>query len=145
MSPGRGQRLTPLRSSATDLSAEELLEKLGSFGLRFECDSREQRCAGSFSAEEVARPLIDSRGCRSDKDRTQGEWIWICLVSRWQRWWPAKGCLELVDDKIQAGYHDLEAEGAACVGTRLSSWSDVLRLSDASGIRASKSSTIASR
>jgi hypothetical protein len=83
----------PLRSSATDLSDEELLEKLQSFGLHFERDSLEQLCAGAFAAEEVARPLIDSRNFRSDKDRVQGEWIWICLVSLWQRWWPDKVCL----------------------------------------------------
>jgi len=125
----------PLRSSATDLSDEELLEKLQSFGLHFERDSLEQLCAGAFSAEEVARPLIDSRNFRSDKDRVQGEWIWICLVSLWQRWWPDKVCLELVDDKIQAGYHELEAEAAACVGTWLNAWRDVLRLCDATGVR----------
>ncbi|MHB1774307.1 MAG: hypothetical protein ACYCST_21775 [Acidimicrobiales bacterium] len=126
----------PLRSSATDLSDEELLEKLGSFGLLFERDSLEQLCAGAFSAEEVACPLMYSCGFRSDKDRVQGEWIWICLVSLWQRWWPDKVCLELLDDKIQAGYHELEREEAAYVETWLSAWSDVLRLCDATGIAA---------
>ena len=79
---------------------------------------------------------MDSCGFRSDKERVRGEWIWICLVSLWQRWWPDKVCLELLDDKIQAGYHELERDEAACVETWLSAWSDVLRLCDATGIAA---------
>ena len=128
----------PLRSSAADLSDEELLEKLGSFGLHFDRDSLEQLCAGAFSAEEVARPLIKSCGFRSDKEQVEGDWIWICLVSLWQRWWPDKVCLELLDDKIQHGYHELEREGVAVVELWLSAWSDILHLCDATGIRSIK-------
>lgn len=124
----------PLRSSAADLGDEELLEKLRGFGLHFDRYSLAQLCQGALSAEEVAHPLMDGCGFRSDRDRIQGDWIWICLVSLWQRWWPDKVCLELLDDKIQAGYHELENDEAACVGTWLSAWSEVLRLCDATGI-----------
>ena len=50
-----------------------------------------QLCGGALSAEEVARPLMDSCGFRDDLEEMQGDWNWICLVCLWQRWWPDKG------------------------------------------------------
>ncbi len=125
----------PLRSSAAGMSDDQLLEKLGSFGLHLDRDHLERLCAGALSAEEVVRPLIDSCDFRSEHDRVRGDWIWICLVALWQRWWPEKVCLELLDDKIQDGYDLLERDEAACARTWLSAWSDVLHLCDATGVR----------
>jgi hypothetical protein len=63
------------------------------------------------------------------------DWIWICLLALWERWWPAMVCLELLDDKIQAGYDRQEwRDLAACAATWLDAWADVLRLRDATGI-----------
>ena len=51
------------------------------------------------------------------------------MLSLWQRWWPEKVCLELLDDKIQSGYHELErGETAVAAATWLAAWSDVVRL-----------------
>ncbi len=125
----------PLRSSAEQLSDEELLDKLRGFGLDVDRRSLERLCEGALSAEEVAGPLMDSCGFRDDSERMQGDWIWICLVSLWERWWPDKVCLELLDDKVQAGYRELEHDEGACAATWLGAWSDVLRLCDATGIR----------
>ena len=91
----------PLRCSAAGLSDDELILKLGSFGLHFDREQLGQLCAGALSAEEVARPLIGNCGFGSHKERVQGDWIWICLVSLWQRWWPGKVCLQLLDDKAR--------------------------------------------
>jgi tetratricopeptide (TPR) repeat protein len=125
----------PLRSSAGDLSDAELLDKLRGFGLDLDRHSLEKLCASALSAEEVARPLIASRGFRSASEHIQGDWIWICVVSLWQRWWPDRVCLELVDDKVQAGYGEFEHDQNACAAAWLDAWSDVLRLCDATGIR----------
>ena len=125
----------PLRSHAGQLSDEELLGKLRSFGLDLDRRSLERLCAGALSAEEVAGPLIDGCRFRDSRERMQGDWIWICLVTLWQRWWPDKVCLELLDDKVQAGYDEREADEGACAATWLRAWSDVLRLCDATGIR----------
>ena len=65
----------------------------------------------------------------------QGEWIWICLTALWQRWWPDKVCLELLDDKVQDGYHLLERDEGGCARVWLSAWSDVRCLCDATGVR----------
>ena len=101
----------PLRSGAAQLSDEDLLEKLRGFGFDLDRPGLAQLCEGALSAEEVARPLMDRCDFRTDR----GEWratgsgsAWSRL---WQRWWPDKVCLELLDDKVQAGYHELERNG----------------------------------
>jgi tetratricopeptide (TPR) repeat protein len=125
----------PLRSSAAGLSDAQLLAKLAGFGLDLDRDGLEQRCAAAVSAEEVARSLIDGGGARSRRDGTQADWIWICVVTLWQRWWPQRVCLELLDDKVQDGYALLGSDDVAAARTWLGAWSDVLRLCDATGIR----------
>ena len=63
------------------------------------------------------------------------DWVWISLLALWQRWWPDRPGLELLDDKMQAGYaRDAENDAHAAVVTWLDAWSDVLRLCDATGI-----------
>ncbi len=122
----------PLRSSAEHLSDEELLGKLCGFGFDLDRGSLEKLCEGALSAEEVARPLLDRRRIGDD---SESDWIWICLVSLWQRWWPDKVCLELLDDKVQAGYgEDEQNNESACAALWLDAWSDVLRLCDTTGI-----------
>ncbi len=125
----------PLRSSASTLTDDELLGKLGSMG--FELDRRgvEDLCAGALSAEEVARPLHKDWEARNPDGGFRVDWIWICLLALWERWWPDKVCLELLDDEIQAGYERQEqGDLAACAATWLSAWADVLSLCDATGI-----------
>lgn len=51
----------PLRCDAEQLSDEELLAKLHGFGLDLDRVDLERLCAGALSAEDVARPIIDSR------------------------------------------------------------------------------------
>ena len=122
----------PLRSHAEHLTDEELLEKLHGFGLDLDRGSLEKLCQGALSAEEVARPL---QGRCGSGHGSQVDWIWICLVSLWQRWWPDKVCLELLDDKVQEGYAEDEQNNvSACARIWLDAWSDVLRLCDATGI-----------
>ena len=122
----------PLRSSASTLADDELLGMLGSMG--FELDRRgvEDLCAGALSAEEVARPLHKDWEARNPDGSFQVDWIWICLLALWE---PDKICLELLDDKIQAGYERQEqGDRATCAATWLNAWADVLSLCDATGI-----------
>lgn len=56
------------------------------------------------------------------------------MLTLWQQWWPAKPCLETVDDKIQEGYaRQAQGRGVAAAGW-LDAWSDVLHLCDAARI-----------
>ena len=122
----------PLRSSAGPLSDDELLAKLRDFGLDVDRDGVERLCAGALSAEEVAGPIVDKLELGDDMT---ADWVWIGLLALWQRWWPDRPGLELLDDKMQAGYaRDAENDSHAAVVTWLDAWSDVLRLCDATGI-----------
>ena len=122
----------PLRSDAAGLSDEQLLAKLRGLGLGLDRAGLERLCEGALSAEAVASALIDGCGFGNGSERMEGDWIWICLVTLWQRWWPERVCLELLDDKVQLGYRALESDRAAA--TWLVAWSGVLRLCDAAGV-----------
>jgi len=111
----------PLRRSADSLSDDELLTKLRSFGLDVDRDGVERLCAGALSAEEVAAPIVDKLKL---VDETTVDWVWISLLALWQRWWPDRPSLELLDDKIQAGYaQDAENDTHAAAVTWLNAWS----------------------
>ena len=73
----------PLRSSATALTDDELLAKLGSFGLDAGRDGVEKLCEGALSAEEATHPILDRLELGDD---IAADWIWICLLALWQRW-----------------------------------------------------------
>ena len=123
----------PLRSSAEQLTDADLLDKLRSFGIDLDREGLSKLCEHALSAEEVARELLDSHDLGDD---IEADWIWMSLVTLWQRWWPDRVCLELLDDKVQAGYDkDHERAEAARAPIWLDAWSDVLRLCDATGIR----------
>ena len=125
----------PLRSSAAKLTDGELLDKLRGMGFELDRSGVGNLCAGALSAEEVARPLQRDWEVRNPGGGFHVDWIWICLLALWERWWPDKVCLELLDDKIQAGYDRQEQRDlAACATTWLDAWADVLRLCDATGI-----------
>jgi hypothetical protein len=87
----------PLRSSAEPLGDDELLAKLRDLGLDVDRAGVERLCAGALSAEEVAGPIVAK--LKLDDDMTV-DWVWISLLALWQRWWPDRPGLELLDDKM---------------------------------------------
>jgi hypothetical protein len=126
----------PLRSSAEPLSDDELIAKLKDLGLDVDRDGVERLCEGALSAEEVARPLVKKLKLSDDM---VVDWVWISLCALWQRWWPDRVCLELLDDKVQAGYDKgQENDPHAAAVAWLDAWADVLRLCDATGISSIK-------
>ena len=128
--------MTSTRHDAEGLTDRELLETLHSFGLGLDRSALGRLCDGALSAQEVAEPLIESCGFKTEAEERQGEWIWISITALWQRWWPDRVCLELLDDKIQAGYRHMEQSRTA-EGTRswLGAWEDVRKLVEITGIR----------
>ena len=73
-------------------------------------------------------------GQAETRRRDEVDWLWISLLALWQRWWPDRPSLELLDDKIQAGYaQDPENDPHAATVTWLNAWSDVQWLCDATG------------
>jgi len=125
----------PTRSDAATLSDEQLLEKLRGFGLEVDRAELERLCAGALSVEEVARPLLDRCGVGAREGRPHEDWIWLCLLELWRRWWPERVCVEFLGDKIQAGYDALErGEATTAAAIWLDAWSDVVRLCELTGI-----------
>jgi SEC-C motif len=104
----------PLRSHATGMSDDDLLAKLCGLGVDADREKLAGLCDGALSAEEV----VSGRLGLHDWD---ADWAWICLTELWQRWWPEKACLELLDDKVQEGYaadqrNDFVASGRIWLG-----------------------------
>ena len=125
----------PTRSDAANLSDEQLLEKLRGFGLEVDRAELERLCEGVLSVEEVASPLLDRCGVGAREGRPNEDWMWLCLLELWRRWWPERVCVEFLGDKIQAGYDALERrEAASAAAVWLDAWSDVVRLCDLTGI-----------
>lgn len=123
----------PLRPAVAGLTDHELLDKLRTMGCDLDRGAVEALCAGALSVEEVARPLHHEWEARNPAS-VQVDWIWICLLGLWERWWPDRVCLELLDDKIQGGYeHQQRNDLTACAASWLDAWADVLALSDAAG------------
>jgi hypothetical protein len=52
--------------------------------------------ARALSAEEVAGPIVAK--LKLDDDMTV-DWVWISLTALWQRWWPDRPGLELLDGR----------------------------------------------
>ena len=104
----------PLRSSADSLSDDELLAKLKDLGLDVDRDGMERLCEGALSAEDVAKTITN----KLKLDDMTVDWVWVSLTALWQRWWPDRPCLELLDDKMQAGYvRDAEHDSHAAAVT----------------------------
>jgi hypothetical protein len=111
------------------MSDDDLLAKLHGLGVDADREKLAGLCDEALSAEEVVSERLGLHDWDAD-------WAWICLTELWQRWWPEKTCLELLDDKVQEGYdadqrNDFVASGRIWLGA----WSDVLRTFDAIGAR----------
>jgi hypothetical protein len=131
--PGAG-RARPYRDDAERLSDGQLLEKLSGFGIGLYRAGLEALCQGAFSAQEVAAQLTSRYLAEAQTRTPESDWVWLAVLTLWQRWWPAKPCLETLDDKIRDGYETLAQDGGAATDRWLDAWSDVLALCEAAGI-----------
>jgi hypothetical protein len=126
----------PLRSDAQRLTEDELLAKLRCFGIDLDWPSLERLSKQALSAEEIGKPLLDQHTFKSQREERERDWIWICLVTLWQRWFPDEPSFEGLDDKMQAGYELLPSAGAtAACRPWLDAWAEVLRLLDKGGFQ----------
>jgi len=116
-----------LRSDAQPLTDDELLAKLRSFDIELDRPWLERHCREALSAEQIAAPLLDQRTFHGRRAEMESDWIWVCLTTLWQRWFPDQPCFELLDDKIEAGY---DLKGSAACRVWLEAWKDVLGLLD---------------
>jgi tetratricopeptide (TPR) repeat protein len=125
-----------LRSDSRQLTDDDLLAKLRSFGIELDRPSLEQMC------RERSRPRRLPRRCSTSAPSTAGRRRWkatgsqVSLTALWQRWFPRQPCFELLDDKIEAGY-EFNRPGGATAACRiwLEAWRDVLGLLDKGGLQ----------
>jgi len=132
--PAGQARGRPYRDDAEQLTDTQLLDKLRGFGIELDRAGLEAACQDALSAQEVAARLMSRHVSAPEELRAESDWIWLAVLALWQRWWPAKPCLETVDDKIQDGYRRVAQEPGAATDTWLDAWSDVLHLCDAAGV-----------
>ena len=106
----RGQRG---RAEAGEQQLGQLLEKLSGFGIELDRAGLEVLCQGAFSTQEVAAQLTGRYLTDAQTRAPESDWVWLAVLTLWQRWWPAKPHLETLDDKIQDGYPALRKDLAA--------------------------------
>ena len=92
----------PLLSHGRSMLDDELLAKLRQLGI----DAQPRWLVDSFpnyvSAEAMSNAMIDCM--EAEIPDTEGDWVWIALTCLWERWQPNLPNMEMVDDKMQAGY-----------------------------------------
>ena len=96
----------PLLSHGRSMSDDELLAKLRQFAI----DARRQGIVDGFpnfvSAEAMSKAMI--AGAETGIPDAEVDWVWIATTCLWERWQPDLPNMEMVDDKMQAGYAALE-------------------------------------
>jgi len=126
----------PLPEEATRLSDADLLAKLQAFGITLDRSSLAGLCDQAISAKQIADALVEHGIPIQPREAGYRDWIWFCVATLWQRWFPDVPSFEALDGKMQSGY-DLVAARNVTAACRLwlDAWRDVLVLLDKAGIR----------
>ncbi len=93
-------------SSGRNMSNGELIEKLKSFGVAVDKETFGAWLKRFLSAEEISRWVFNETN--TDLRNSDSDWVWICLAVLWERWFPEKPSLEMIDDMMQDGYEKME-------------------------------------
>ena len=96
----------PLLSHGRAMSDDELLAKLRQLGFETQRQGLADDFANFVSAEAMSRAMIAGATVRIPE--AELDWIWIATTCLWERWQPDLPNMEMVDDKMQAGYVALE-------------------------------------
>ena len=128
------QQDRPLLSHGRGMSDDALLRKLRSLGF----DAERKRLADLFPSFVSAQAMAEAMMGEAEVDipDLQEDWVWIAITSLWERWQPQLPNMEMVNDKMQAGYTALEARDTqqAC-RLWLETWRAILDIMDRGGIR----------
>lgn len=96
----------PRMSLGKTLTDEELLGKLGGYGVNFTRTSFRKIASEYLSAEALSQ-WVHKKYLIKDNDQ-QVDWVWISLAVLWERWFPEQPSLEMIDDRMQKGYTEKE-------------------------------------
>jgi hypothetical protein len=127
------QNRRPLLSHGRGMSDDELLAKLRQFGFEVERQGFVDGFPNFISAEAMSKDMIAGAG--ADIPGVQVDWVWIATTCLWERWQPGVPNMEMVDDKMQAGYAACET-GDTLQACRLwlETWHAILGIIDRAGM-----------
>lgn len=113
-------------SDARHLSDDQLLQKLRELGMEMDRPRMEALVKARCSAEEIAKPFLDSWRPRPGQHELASDWCWFALTILWERWFPEVPSFERLDDVMQQGYQVKDTPGRCDVWLR--AWDDLLKL-----------------
>jgi len=122
-----GKAGRPSRARGRTMKDAELVARLGAFGVSVDRVWLDRQSRTHGSAEEIAAVLNAGMPDRGQEE----DWLWVGLAVLWERWFPDRPNLEMLDDKMQRGYLRQEArDDAGAARFWLDAWRDVLALAD---------------
>lgn len=101
----------PLLSHGRTLSDDALLAKLRSLDLDVQHHRLLDNLPCFLSAQEAAEEMIEQ--APSPVPDFETDWVWIAITCLWERWRPELPNMEMVDDKMQAGYAVMKTDDVA--------------------------------
>ena len=113
-------KLTLARGRA--ITDDQLLEKLRALGLPIDREWLEKESRDVLSAQQLALAILESGDYQIPKQ--DEDWVWVALVCLWERWFPDRPNFEMIDDQMQAGFHQLEQDR---LNETLRLWTDCWR------------------
>ncbi len=124
-----------LLSEARALSDEELLAKLGGFGIALDQEALRTLAGEFLSAEGIYREVMKDRRRQPGQPVMSEDWVWFAFTLLWERWLPEIPSLEMFDERMQEGYRLQEQDAAAASDCWLGVWKDFFTILDRSGLR----------
>ncbi|MPZ16976.1 MAG: hypothetical protein GEV06_03525 [Luteitalea sp.] len=127
----KGRESRPFRAYARRWTDKDLLARLHAVGIDLDRPTLRGLCERTLSAEEITTSLLHERTFTGTRQGWDRDWVWICVATLWQRWFPEIPSFERLDDRMQDGYA-LVASGktAAACRTWLEASDDVLHILD---------------
>lgn len=123
----------PLLKDARALSDEALLAKLYELGFSIDREWLDRATHSAPSAQALKDELRDRESVSFP--RYGEDWVWFALTCLWERWFPDRPNLEMLDDRMQAGYEtDQRDERIETAKIWMQTWRDVQVLVERFGI-----------
>ena len=117
----------PLLSDGRSMSDDDLLSKLHSLGFGMNRSRLLEMIPRSASAQDMSEALFLEH--KANIPGTMEDWVWIALTCLWERWYPDEPNMEIVDDKMQAGYMELNAKNRECACQLwIETWHGILKI-----------------
>jgi hypothetical protein len=114
-------------SDGRSMSDDDLLSKLHSLRIGMNRSRLLEMIPRFASAQAMSEALFLEH--KKNIPSTMEDWVWIALTCLWERWYPDEPNMEMVDDKMQAGYAQLKAENRECACQLwIETWHGILKI-----------------